>query len=45
MGCLGFGMFIMYDVQDVGCLGCGTSGCWIFGRTDVGNLGCSGFGM
>ena len=28
MGCLGCGMFGMWDVQDAGCSGCGMFGMW-----------------
>ena len=33
-------MFRMWDVRDVGCLGCGMSG-----MRDVRDVGCSGCGM
>ena len=33
----------MWDVQDVGCSGCGMLGMWDVG--DVGCLGCGMFGM
>ena len=33
-------MLRMWDVQEVGCSGCG-----MFGRWDVGDVGCSGGGM
>ena len=46
----------MWDVRDVGCLGCGMfgmwdvqdvgcSGCEMFGMWDVQDVGCSGCGM
>ena len=31
MGCLGCGMFGMWDVRDVGCSGCGMFGMWDVG--------------
>ena len=40
VGCLGCGMFRMWDVWDVVCLGCG-----VFGIRDIQDVGCLGCGM
>ena len=43
MGCLGCGMFRMWDVGDVGCWRCGMLRMWDV--EDVGCLGCEIFRM
>ena len=45
VGCSGCGMFRMWDVRYVGCLGVGCSGCEMFGMWDVQDVGCSGCEM
>ena len=39
------GMLEMWNVLDVGCSGCGYSGCEMFGMWDVRDVECSGCGM
>ena len=48
MGYWGYGVPVMWDVQDVGCLGSGMLGCRMFGLWDVETvvrLGCGMFGL
>ena len=40
MGCLGFRMFCMCDVRDVGCWACGMFGMWYVRMWDARDVGC-----
>ena len=45
MGCWGYGVLVMWDVQDVGYLGSGMFGCGMFKISYVWDVECSGCGM
>ena len=44
-GCFRFGMFQIWNVQDLGCLDVRLSGCGMFGMWHVQDVGCSRCGM